>query len=265
MIDITDSLGETRFLMPLESMKVTKAFKVFGDDAGSPDLIPIDQRVPCDMNGAIELIKDQDGVGQCNCEATVYCAEGTRVQTGLKYVELSAANLYGRINGGRDAGSMLEDAIKEINANGVCKATTVGRVEWHPNKWPASWKEEAKQFKILEWWWCPTTAHMFSAIQRGFFCNLGVMWGSSDSPDADGWLPDHVSGRTGGHAICRCSIVNRNGKWGLGGPNSWSTKWGKEGRMIISEARLKAEENNFGWWAARAVTYSNSDPIPQPK
>src|SRR5262245_23168894 len=55
-------------------------------------------------------VHDQDGVGQCNCDDTTALVESIRMTAGLPYGQLSAADLYDRINGGADNGSMLEDA-----------------------------------------------------------------------------------------------------------------------------------------------------------
>lgn len=264
MIEITDNIGERRLLMPLENQRVTKAFRVFGD-AGSAPLIPEKDWKPVDSSHAIALIKDQDGVGQCNAEATVYCAEAIRALDGMPYVELSAANLYGRINGGRDQGSLLEDAIEEINKVGVCSAKTVGRLDWRPNGWPTNWKQEAQRYRILEWWWCPTAEHLVSAAMHGWIMNIGMMWGSGDNTDADGFLPDKVSGQAGGHAVCRAGFLidSKRGPY-FPGPNSWSMKWGAKGWMNITLARLKREEGNFGWFAARSVTIPSGDmDMPQ--
>jgi hypothetical protein len=206
-------------------------------------------------------IKDQDGIGACNAFATVDTVETAYAINRIECPPLSTGYLYGNINGGRDQGSMLEDAIEWMQTHGTCKASTVGMLDWKKSQWPAGAAEEAKQYRVLEWWTCPTFEHVVSAILRGFAVNIGVMWGNSDNPDADGWLPDSVRGG-GGHSIMRCSVEHRGGIWGVGGKNSWSEKWGKKGWMTFSEKRLTAEQGNFGWFAVRAVTYPMDSGLP---
>lgn len=265
MIDIVDSLGEQRFLMPLESMKVTKAFKVFGDDAGTPPLIPRDQWKPIDLLPVCPPIKDQDGIGACNAFATVTAVEIAYRMNGIKIPDLSTGYLYGNVNQQRDQGSLLEDAIEWMVKYGTCSAETVGMLSWQKSKWPSKAADEAKNYRALEYWWCPTFEHFASAMQYGFGGNVGMMWSSADEPNANGYLPDRVGGRAGGHAIAVTGLCNDNGKWGTIQNNSWSAKWGWQGgRFKLSEARIKSESGQFGWFAVRAVTMPSEQGVPQP-
>lgn len=264
MIDIIDSIGETRFLMPLESQKVTKAFKTFGD-AGTPTRIPREVWKPVNLRPFCPPVKDQDGIGACNAFATVTATEIARAVAGLEYVPLSTGYLYGAINGQRDQGSMLEDAIEWMGKNGTCDASTVGMLDWQKGKWPAGVADKAKQYRVLEYFWTPEFDDFASGIQYGFAGNIGMMWASSDNPDGNGYLPDRVGGRAGGHAIAVTGLVYENGKWALECQNSWSPKWGWDGgRFKISESRCKSEAGNFGWFVVRATTFPSDQGIPQP-
>jgi hypothetical protein len=79
----------------------------------------------------LPYVHDQDGIGQCNPDATTAAEEFTRSVMGLDFVKLSAGDLYGRINGGRDQGSLLEDALAEMDARGVGTAATYGGTLWN--------------------------------------------------------------------------------------------------------------------------------------
>lgn len=262
MIEITDSLGEVRYLMPAESMVVTPGkFRTFGD--GAFPVIPRDQWKPVDLAPVAPPIKDQDGIAACNAFASVTTLEIARAIAGLPFVPLSTGYLYGCINGQRDQGSLLEDAIEWMQTNGVCEASVVGMLDWRKSQWPAAAAERAKQFRVLEWWQCPTFDHFASAIQCGFACNIGMMWGRTDNPDSDGFLPDRAAGG-GGHSIAVTGLVYKNGRWGVKLRNSWSAKWGINGECIVSENRAKAEQGNFGWFATRSVTVADIDPkVPE--
>lgn len=261
-IDIVDDIGERRVLMALEKMKVTKMFKTFGDE-GSPPLIPRDQWKPMTLSLVTPAVKDQDGIGACNAFATVETVELAYRINGINVPLLSTGYLYGNINGQRDQGSMLEDAIEWMSEKGTCEESIVGMLEWRKSSWPKDAAQNALKYRVLEWWHCPTTEHVLSAIQRGFAVNIGVMWGSKDKTDANGWLPDSAGGSAGGHSIMRCSVEYLNGRWGIGGPNSWGTKWGKNGWFVMSETRLKKEEGSFGWFAVRSVTYPEQGDLPK--
>jgi hypothetical protein len=206
-------------------------------------------------------VHDQDGVGQCNCDDTTALIESVRMQQGLPHVELSAADLYARINGGRDQGSLLEDAMAEVMANGVGTAATSGRI-WKRGdyKGPAPASERVR-FKVLEAFLCPTFDHCMSAVLAGFRLSTGIMWYSNYEPDRDGWLPRGM-GQAGGHAIFGYKPAMRNGVYGIWHQNSWGDRWGVGGRFVIPESAYAAGQVG-GWWAVRSVT-DEGGVIPTP-
>lgn len=274
MIEIVDDLGEVRYLMPPDNqlMRGTPP-RVFGDDDPS-QMIPRDQwdkQTPAGLTQWVPDAYDQNGIGECNASATGYILEYVRAKMGLQRIKLSAGDLYRRICGGVDRGSMLQDAIEEVSRVGMCRESTCPYLEWR-RKMPGA-EAEYKDFRVPEWEWAPTTEHLFSAAFKGHGINIGIMWGEGDKPDDKGWLPDAPRGRVGGHAIFRCVPAwDPSRGFGLAGPNSWSPRWGaafngRPGWMIVSEKRLKAQERqNFGWFVCRTAVYSHPVaelPTPQ--
>lgn len=237
------------------------AHKVYGDDKDT-ELIPRSKWKPVTLRQWTPKVKDQDGIGACNAFATITAMESARNVAGLPYVQLSCGYLYGSINGGSDRGSMLEDALEHMTKVGSCPTSMVGDLSWRQSSWPAGVKEAAIPFRFLEYWWCPTFDHLASAAQKGFFLNLGIMWGNF-RPDSDGWIAP--SGGGGGHSILGCGLHERNGKWGLEMKNSWG-QWGMNWDGSYGYAVL--DENHFrgpvgGWWAVRSVVTEGGD-IPAP-
>jgi len=176
-----------------------------------------------------------------------------RMRQGLPYVQLSSADLYARINCGRDGGSLLEDALKEVMTNGVGTAATSGTL-WKNGvyKGPASDAERAK-YRMLEAFVCPTFDHVISAVFQGFAVNSGVLWYDNYTPDADGWLPVGV-GNYGGHAIFGYKPAFRAGRWGVWHQNSWGVNWphaGAGGRFVIPESAYTGPVG--GWFAFGSV------------
>ncbi len=246
---ILDDTGHPRFLGNLYPFDgLTKAWRTYGDTPETP-MISRDQWRPTDLSKYMSPVKDQDGIGACNGFDTIYVAEGCRAIQGLPHVTLSPGYLYGNINGGVDEGSLLEDAMHWMMASGTCLASTVDELDWRSR--PAKAAEEAKTYRVLEAFVCPTFEHMASALQCGFLVSAGVLWYANYTPDAEGWLPGHGRGQGGGHAICRCSLQERRGVWGLGGPNSWGIEWGKEGYFIMPESGFAGPVG--GWWAVREM------------
>lgn len=272
MISFIDSEGVERFLgniVPLPG-HVYKAFPVYGDTADAP-MIPRSQWP--DLIAKLGDWKDypflppthdQDGVGQCNADATTGMAESMRLKQGLPLVQLSAADLYDRINGGADNGSMLEDAMEEMLERGVGTLATCGAV-WKRGQ-PKASDAERKRFRFLEVFTCPTFDHFFSGLLCGFDGNTGIMWGTKDNVDGDGWLP--ASGdNAGGHSMHSYMPVMRQGRggqqFGVATHNSWADRWGVKGKCVIPESRYKGPVG--GWFLVRAITDEGGVVPPERK
>lgn len=270
----TDNAGVTHYLGNILA-PVRYAWPVYGESGNqTPPLIPRSEwqeRIKQIQNGRpptqvldemrfMPYVHDQDGVGQCNADATVAMVEAQRTQQGLDFVKLSAPDLYGRINGGVDRGSLLEDAMAEMRARGVGTAATSGTL-WSKNTKYAS-SEERARFKTIQIWVCPTFDHLMSATLMGFQGVSGIMWYSNYNTNAAGYLPKTPSGSAGGHAIVKGTAVDySDGLYWIGHQNSWKESWGRKGRMWIAEPAFRG--NVGGWWVARQVTTEEGD-IPAP-
>ena len=198
-------------------------------------------------------VHDQNGVGCCNTSTTTAALEYLRTRQGLPYVQLSAADLYHRINFGRDNGSLLEDALREVQVNGVGTVQSCGYL-WNKPGWkgPANAAERGR-FRLLEAYVCPTFDHVMSAVFQGFAVNTGILWYDNYTPGADGWLPP-PSGRAGGHSIFGYKPAKRSGSYGIWHMNSWSADWprrGAGGLFVIPESAYAGPVG--GWFAVRAV------------
>lgn len=263
MLSIIDSNGVERWLGNNISYAPRMKWPVYGDVPNTP-MVPRSQWKPVDLRSwTPKVVKDQDGIGACNAFATCTAMECCRKQLGLKHVPLSCGWLYGNINGQQDQGSMLEDALEWVMSKGVCPASVVGELEWQRNQWPANAAEEAKPYRMLEAFWCPTFDHLASAALAGFFLNLGIMWGDNFTPDRDGWLPASPRGG-GGHSIVGCGLAERNGRWGMWMKNSWGPGWGIDGGYaIIPEEGFRGPVG--GWWACRSVVTEDAGDLPAPR
>lgn len=210
---------------------------------------------------------DQNGIGQCNPEATVTAQEFARASTGLEHIDLSAADLYDRINGGSDRGSLLEDALEEMTARGVGTAATSGKL-WKRGIWKgAAPAEERMRFRVSEAYLCPTFDHLYSAVLGGFAVISGIPWFDNFDPDNEAWLPLSGSGNYGGHAVFGCKPTMRafgsRTVYGIWHMNSWGARWGGFGGWcVFGESIYRGPIG--GWWAVRAVT-DEGGTVPAPK
>jgi len=250
LLEIVEA-GEVRRLGTLvPALRGPGPWPVFGTvDAGR--LIPRSQWRPVSLRSLFPRIKDQDGVGMCNCSATGNVVEGCRRLANLPAVPLSAGDLYRRVSGGVDRGSLLEDALREMMAAGMAPESAVPYLDWRHDTPTAD--QVRSKYRITEAAWCPTFDHVASALQQGFLVDIGVWWYGSDPLDADGWLRDAGSRGRGGHAICACELAERNGRWGVGIVNSWGPAWGRGGFGVLPEARVSEGCQAFQAWACRTV------------
>lgn len=253
MLSFIDSTGHERFLGNINApLKVQ--WRTYGDDPTTP-MIHRDKWKPISLKPWTSPVRDQDGIGSCNAHAIITALESCRRFAGLDTPLLSPGHLYGRINGGRDQGSTLEDGMAEIRDVGVCTAAKCPELEWR-RRTPES-IDECKLYRMTEVWLCPTFDHLASAILSGYHCVIGIPWHDNFEPDRDGWLPSSPRGRSGGHALCRDGLAQRGGQWGLDGPNSWGTRWGKDGYCVIPESLFRGPIG--GWWAARVSVQEDGD------
>jgi hypothetical protein len=212
--------------------------------------------------GQLPPVTDQQDVGQCNANATISAMEYSRKIQGLPYVQLSPADLYHQINGGRDQGSLLEDGIKAAMEVGVGTVADCGSAVWKRGYKPATQEQRAK-YRVLEAVLCPTFDHCASAVLHGFGLISGIMWYSNYEPGQDGWLPPGRGG-SGGHAIFGYKLTYRNGgrEWGIWHQNSWGERWGQKGRFVIPESAYSGPVG--GWWAVRQMVTEEGD-TPSPR
>lgn len=272
MQSIIDHTGEVRWLGNIEPPPghLMRAFPVYGDTADTP-MVPrsrwgdlIAKMGDWKDETYLSEPHDQDGVGQCNADATTSMGESCRMKQGLPPVALSAADLYHRINGGQDRGSLLEDAMEVMLKEGVGTVATCGTI-WKRGQKQATADERAR-FRFLEVFTCPTFDHFFSGLLMGFDGNTGIMWGERDNPDGDGWLPDSAGG-AGGHSLHSYRPAMRQGRggvqFGCATKNSWSRKWGVNGFCVIPESRYKGPVG--GWFLVRSITDEGGVIPPESK
>jgi hypothetical protein len=240
-----------------------RKFKMFGAHPNVP-IIRRENWRETDLSAFLPPVEDQDGQGACNAFSSGTCVEAARAQAGLPYVELSRGFIYGNINGGRDQGSYLEDALEFLTDVGTCEARLVGHLEWRKGRTkPADAVADAKNYRIIEAYECPSFEAIASAIQQGFFINEGLDWPSNDNVDREGWLPMNRGRGVGGHALCGYGLKKHsNGTWGIMTRNSWGTAWGIGGNCIIPESYFTRAVG--GYWAVRAVTQTPTEwPVPK--
>lgn len=243
----------------------------FGSTVSTP-IIPRANWKPVTLQTFNGPVRDQDGRGQCVASATCSVLEACRAQAGLPYVYLSAGDLYSNINGGRDNGAILEDAMQWITKFGVATTASVPYV-WDGRKHTtAAIVAERKNYMAVEVYTCPTFDAAASAIQQGFHLVEALTWYNSYmSVGKDGWLPPPGRGVAGGHALHGYALVQKADAWGIGTKNSWNTSFGGSADGTVPVGCCVITESNFdnipsnGFFAVRAVVQTPTTNVPVPK
>jgi len=175
----------------------------------------------------IAKILDQDGQNSCTAFSAVQSLMICRARQGLPYVELSAGSVYGPINGGRDAGSNIGEALRQLQNVGACTTATLGHFDWRGARSSSAWKEEAKSYRVDEAVLCGSIEEYVSGLQLGWCGNFGVAANSRFSPDSEGWMKGSGSGVN--HSVLACGMKkNSKGQWFVELVNSWGN-WGLGG------------------------------------
>jgi hypothetical protein len=227
---------------------IGEAFPLLADDLDVPE----SQWFDVDFSHLLPRVTYQDGIGSCASESAVGVLEGIRAAQGLPCVALSPGHLYGRVNGGRDQGSMLSDNLTKITGEGVAPSSLVGHLDWSPRNWPAEAKTEALKYRLDEVFDCPTWSKICSSLQRRFLVSYGILIGSNFSPDENGIIP-RFAGRGGGHAMIACGMRRIGGTWHIHTRNSWKDSWGLKGYCFVPQSYFQG--SFLDAWAARTALY----------
>lgn len=183
-----------------------------------PDLIAQKEREKSwleDVTDGIVPCEDQNPLSYC----WVFCATEAFMQLrglqGNPVIMVSAVSVGGPLKNWRNVGGLPEDAVKRFVSTGACRESlTSGRTSLDPNSWDPAWKDDCKNFKVLEFDDGTIPNYVFDA-QMTF-----TLLGRPHTVEFDWW----------GHAICggfRAFDLGK-GKYALKFRNNWGN-WGDKG------------------------------------
>lgn len=202
-------------------------------------VIPRDQWKPIDRRSLFPTswILDQGDVGSCVGNGAASALRKTRLLAGQTDVELSPGCLYAQINGGRDNGAVISDALTALQQTGTVSYATVGEQPYYLPQLPADWQKEASRFRIGQAYHCQTFDEIGSALQLGFIVVYGIMVGENFQ-NFDQYGVAGVSSGPGNHCMHADGMVQLpDGRWVPDNVNSWRGTWGPfgNGRCYLCE------------------------------
>lgn len=220
-------------------------------DLETAPLIPRHQMTDLDLSAHDAPTIDQNPQSSCTAAALTTAFRHARAVAGLPLVDLAWSTLYGPSNGGRDAGSPIDVAVNHLMRVGICPQRVDGRpyidpFDWqgyYAGTWPADWQDQAKGYRLLECWDCPSWEHFLSAMHHGFTGVLGVWWTARSG---------HAVTPTGYDKVKRRVRIQ----------NTWGPAWQDRGYGWIDESKCIQGIPYFGGFIVRAVSFANTDPLP---
>lgn len=181
-----------------------------------------------------EFTKNQSVISGCCGYANALTIEKMRVQFGLKWVKLSGDYIYSLINGGRDAGAMLDDGGQAAEEKGIAPEDLVTRWEWRHSRMSAEAKAAAINFRGFERFRVDSEQGLASALALGW---MGVVATEFDSRRMGSLDRDGISSPSNGagnHAENVDDVAIINGKYAFDAHNSHNIGFGEGGRHRVT-------------------------------
>jgi len=200
----------------------------------------------------------------CNGWAGAGALSRARVLRGCQPVFLSGPCLYAQINGGRDAGSMLDDGMQALLKNGTCPYDMVDPQIWRWSGISSEAKAAMSRFRAHECHRVDTEIELASALAVGYQCVIAVhVGGRYQSLDSRGIRGE--SRGPGNHAVGCQDVRVVDGELQFDETGSWGTQNGTNGYAWLTWARtLRWTVQNHAFYAVRSTVDDPQSVNPPP-
>ena len=208
------------------------------EDAQIRKIVTDPNRKPSRVRFDSSWIKQQKSYGSCNGWAGASALSKARVKRGFKRIDLSGASLYSQINGGRDRGSMLADAMDAVQKNGIAPESLVNADMIYPHLQPANAKAEALKHRGLIAYAVQTKQGFRTALAAGFPVIVAVHAGARFQTFNKSGIA-YVDWGAGNHATHCDDIQIVEGTEVYDMANSWGQQYGQQGRVYLTWESLE--------------------------
>jgi len=183
------------------------------------------------------VVLNQLNVGSCASESSTQSLMLGREIAGQPEVLLNPYYVYHTVSHGRDSGSSIDENLDFLRSNGCASEEIWPRSKGWKGTPSAEANEDAKKYKIVEFYDIGTTQECVSAL----LCGFPVVYGAD------------------GHAVCAIAHLNAKEPQIV---NSWGESW-KDGGFGVWVGY-----NQIGWgygmYAVRTTGMSDSPTPPEP-
>lgn len=243
-----------------ETEESCETFPRFGSQMAAP--LDPSQWQEIDLQWYKNPIWDQSMTSSCVGQGTTAGMQMCYMQSGRPLNEFNPYFVYGLVNGGRDAGAMISDALKALIANGTCPKADLQPGMMFQNQFPQQAFANAKRFKLAQAYKCGSFEDICSAITLGFVCPLGIYVDQGFSRlDNEGVSTTPSGMQGGGHCILGMGLKksSRYG-WLIKIQNSWGTRFGMNGYAYIHKGHF--QKMNPDAFAIQSVIDDPQDNTP---
>ncbi len=229
------------------------------------DLIQSPTRVKKrDIFGA-SWIRDQQSRGSCNGFAAAQALQRALWLAGRKKETLSGEFLYSQMNGGRDAGSMLDDGMKLLMDVGAPPYKDRHRLKYKSSDFTPEDFRDANERKAFEVLGVDTELELAEGVAKDAVGVVAVHANNSFMKLDKNGVAGSANG-AGNHAVLVDDVEIIDGELCFDQANSWGTNYGDQGRAYLTwDKHLKQPNKHHYFYLITAVRTTNTDDIPEPK
>lgn len=218
-----------------------------------PDDISVYSEEVIDYTDVFPNPGDQGSQGSCTAWAVGYAAKSYLVNIGKKWDvknhTFSPSYIYNQLNGGKDNGIDISDAMELVVNQGICLLSDMPYNDKDYTTQPTqNQKNTAMQYRSLRMGWLESGN--VNAIKATLYSKLPVVISIPVYPDFDNIkksnpIYDTVSDDSRGrHVICLIGYDDTQSAFKF--INSWGTSWGLGGYGYISYSLIK-QFDTTGW------------------
>lgn len=237
-----------------------KSLFQFARFADKVPVMPRSEWRDIDRRKSLPFILDQKSHGSCVGFSAAGALMRARALSGQNLVTLSGAFVYSFINGGRDQGAMIGDAVSVLENNGVATDYLVPWDHIFPSRIDKRAYEVAKRFRAEAIYVANTFDEIMTAIQLGEYIPVfAVMVGNRfTSLDRDGICG--FDNGPGNHAVHADGAKKIGSDWTIDMPNSWNLDFGVNGRGRLTERHIESVQQDC--YVIKAAIDDPEDPDP---